>query len=478
MTPYSAATGGSFSSRESSRSAAFVRVLGQAGRLDPLAQLVDLGLLLVALAQLLLDRLELLAEEVLALALVDLRLDLRLDLGAELDDLELAGEDLGEPAQPAGDVDRLEQLLLLLGRDAQGAGDQVREGGGVVEVGDGELELLGQIGDRLDDLGEGALDVAGQRLELGGGLEHVRHRLDPRHQVGLLADVVGDPDPLGALDQDAQRAVGHLHHPGDGPGDADAVEVVGAGRVVLGVPRRDHRQHPVAGEDVVDEVDRALLADRERRQRVGVGDRLPQREDRQGVRERLGAAGGVLDVGDLHHLQLGSLDVGHCQCAFPAAAARYSGPLDRNLARRPRHAGRQLHPEDPVLVGGLSLLGVDVDGELDHAPEGAGGKLDLLVGPALGVADRALAADHERPPRHLEVDRVQLDPRQLDLDDRLLRGVLAAVVDVDAGHERRDLAALAVAGLVPEVAEQLVHLPAHPGEVREWIALAGHCVTG
>ena len=51
-------------------------VLRQALLLDLLAELVDLGLLVVALAQLFLDRLELLAEEVLALALVDLRGDL------------------------------------------------------------------------------------------------------------------------------------------------------------------------------------------------------------------------------------------------------------------------------------------------------------------------------------------------------------------------------------------------------------------
>ncbi len=142
-------------------------VLGEVRRLDPLPQLVDLGLLLVALAQLLLDRLQLLAQVVLALALLDLRLDLRLDLGAELDHLELAGEDLGQAAQPPADVHLLEQLLLLLGRDPQRAGDQVRERRGVVDVGDRELELLGQVGDLLDDLGEGALDVAGQRLELG-----------------------------------------------------------------------------------------------------------------------------------------------------------------------------------------------------------------------------------------------------------------------------------------------------------------------
>ena len=194
ITPYSAAAGGSFSSRESSRSAAFCASSGRLGRLDPLAQLVDLGLLLVALAELVLDRLQLLAQEVLALALVDLGLDLRLDLGAEPDHLELAGEDLREAPQPLGHVDLLEQLLLLLGGDPQRPGDQVRERRGVVEVGDRELELLGQVGDLLDDLAEGALHVAGQRLELRRGLEHVRQLLDPRDQVGLLGDVVEEPD--------------------------------------------------------------------------------------------------------------------------------------------------------------------------------------------------------------------------------------------------------------------------------------------
>ena len=183
MTPYSAAAAGRRSSRPSSRSAALRACSGSSAAVDPLAQLVDLGLLLVALAELALDRLQLLAQVVLALALLHLRLDLGLDLRPELDHLELAGEDLREPAQPARDVDLLEQLLLLRGRDPQRAGDQVRERRGVVDVGDRELQLLGQIRDLLDDLAEGALDVAGQRLELGRRLDHVGHRLDPRDQI-------------------------------------------------------------------------------------------------------------------------------------------------------------------------------------------------------------------------------------------------------------------------------------------------------
>ena len=74
-------------------------VLRELERLEPLAQLVHLGLLGVALAELGLDRLQLLAQEVLALALLHLGLHLRLDLRAELEHLELAAR--GSPRSGA-----------------------------------------------------------------------------------------------------------------------------------------------------------------------------------------------------------------------------------------------------------------------------------------------------------------------------------------------------------------------------------------
>ena len=122
-------------------------LLGQLDRGELLAQLVGLGGRLVELAELLLDRLELLAQHVLALALVELGLDLVLDLRADRDDLELAREDLDEPAQALGDVDLLQQRLLLLGLQAQRAGDEVAERARVVDVRDRELQLLGQVRD-------------------------------------------------------------------------------------------------------------------------------------------------------------------------------------------------------------------------------------------------------------------------------------------------------------------------------------------
>ena len=135
-------------------------VLGKARLVELLAQLLRLDLLLVELAELLLDRLHLLAQEPLALTLLHLGLDLRLDLGPDLHELELAREQLGQPAHALRHVALLEQRLLLLGLDPQRARDHVCELGRVVKVRHRHVQLLGQVGELLDDPREGGLDVA------------------------------------------------------------------------------------------------------------------------------------------------------------------------------------------------------------------------------------------------------------------------------------------------------------------------------
>ncbi len=112
--------------------------LGHAGGIDLRAQLVDLLGLLVAFAELLLDRLHLLAQEVLALVLADLGLDLRLDLRTELEHLELLDQDPVERVHPRPDVERLEHFLLHRRADGREArGDEV-----------GELARIGDVGRR------------------------------------------------------------------------------------------------------------------------------------------------------------------------------------------------------------------------------------------------------------------------------------------------------------------------------------------
>ena len=261
------------------------RLLREILRLDLLAQLGHLGLLLVALAELVLDRLQLLAQEELALALVHLGLDLRLDLRAELDDLELAVQDHEDLAQAHGDVRLLEQALLLLGLEAQRRADEVREGARVVHVRGGELELRREVGDERDQPAELVLDAAGERLELGALLDHVRDLAELRDEVRLVLDWALEADPPDSLDEDPERPVGDLDHLVHDRGRPDLVEVVPAGWVRVLVLDRDEREQPLARGHVVDELDRALLADRERRDRLREDHGLLERQDRQDRRD-------------------------------------------------------------------------------------------------------------------------------------------------------------------------------------------------
>ena len=285
MTPYSAAAGGSFSSRASSRSAAFSESSGSSSAVEPLAQLVDLRLLGVALAELVLDRLQLLAEEELALALLHLRLDLRLDLRPELQNLELAVQDRRDLAQPLLDVHELEQPLLLLGLDAHRRGDQVAERARVLDVRGGELQLLRQVRDERDHAREEVLDVARQRLDLARLHEDVREPGELGGEIRLLLHGPLEVDALRPLDEDPQRSVGHADQLVDDRSRADRVEIVEAGRLDVLVLHRDECEQPLSGDDVVDQLDRTLLPDRERRHRLGEDDRLLERQHRQDRRQ-------------------------------------------------------------------------------------------------------------------------------------------------------------------------------------------------
>ena len=125
--------------------------MGSSSFVELLAQLGDL-LALVVVAELLLDRLHLLAQVHLALALAELFLDLRLDLLLRLEQADLPLHVHEHAAQPLLDAERLEQALLL---------------------GDGQLDVAG--------------DEVGEPARLGDGVEHLVH------------DLLGQPAPLAEL---------------------------------------------------------------------------------------------------------------------------------------------------------------------------------------------------------------------------------------------------------------------------------------
>ena len=249
----------------------------------------------VAFAELVLDRLQLLAQEELALSLLHLFLDLRLDLRAELEHLELAVEDRRDLAQPRLDVALLEQPLLLLGLQPERRGDEVAEGARVLDVRGGDLQLLGQVRHEADDAAEQGLHVARQRFDLARLLQLVRQLDELADEIRVVLHLTVEPDAAHSLDEDAQRPVGHLDHLVDDGCGSDRVEVVPAGLVGLLVLDRDERKRAVAGDDVLDELDRAFLADRERRREAREDDGVLQREDGQRRRERQ-LVGALLDA--------------------------------------------------------------------------------------------------------------------------------------------------------------------------------------
>ena len=100
-------------------------LLRHAGLLDRLAQIGDLGLALVAFAELLLDLAKLLAQDVLALPARQRLLRLLADLLGQAQHLDLLREIAQQLVEPLGDVEGLQQVLLLGRRQVGDVGDEI-----------------------------------------------------------------------------------------------------------------------------------------------------------------------------------------------------------------------------------------------------------------------------------------------------------------------------------------------------------------
>ncbi len=303
-TVYSAAAGDILERRSSSRRASFLTSSDMPGLLDLLPELVELPLLVVSLAQLLLDGLHLLAEVVLALVLLELGLDLALDLVADLEDLEVLGQDLVDALEADLHVQDLEELLLL-GR-AQGLeapGDEVGQARRVLDVRGQGLELVGERGGELHHALEEPLGALGQGLDLDLLLEghDLPQDLDARLQERPVLGDLKDPEPMDALDDEAERSVGELEHLVDVGERPDAEEVALDGIVDGRIPLGDDADDLVVADGVVDERHGALPRHGQRKDGVGEEDRVAQRQDRE-LRGDLGevdlvGARGSLEVG-------------------------------------------------------------------------------------------------------------------------------------------------------------------------------------
>jgi hypothetical protein len=143
-------------------------LLGELGLVEALAQGGELiGARL--LAELLLDRAHLLAQEHLALAVVEALAHLGVDLLAQLGHRAGLDEQAGHQAEAFAGLAGEEDLDLLLGVEAEGGGDAVGEQAGVIGAAE-HLDPLAEVGDDLGgDLLQLLADLACRAPRRGRG---------------------------------------------------------------------------------------------------------------------------------------------------------------------------------------------------------------------------------------------------------------------------------------------------------------------
>ena len=207
----------------------FLHRVGHPDGVDLRAQLLGFLGLLISLAELFLDGLELLAKEVLALIFADLGLDLRLNLRAELENLELLDEDPVQAIHARPHIERREDFLLDRRADGgQARGDEIGELARIGDVGRERLQIVGEQRRQRDDLLEVALDVAlqGVDLEVVFVTKLIVGDGDRGAQIRPCLDEAIELHPRETLDDQAEAAVGQLEHLVDVGDGADGVEVV------------------------------------------------------------------------------------------------------------------------------------------------------------------------------------------------------------------------------------------------------------
>ncbi len=258
--------------------AGFLRELGLLDLVFELGQLVAA----VLVAELLLDRLHLLVEVVLALRLLHLTLHAGADPLLDLQDGDFALHQAEHLLEPLGDRRDLEDRLLVGDLDGEMRGDRI-----------GELRRLVDLGHRRDDLGRDLLVELHVVLELGDHRAGKRLRLDLVAErigksLGLgLVEVLGpgiglDVGPARALDQHLHGAVGQLQELQHARQGSDLVDRVRRRIVVRGVDLGRKQDVAVGLDHLLQGTDRLLPADEERHDHVREDDDVPQRQNRIG----------------------------------------------------------------------------------------------------------------------------------------------------------------------------------------------------
>ncbi len=225
--------------------------LGQRGLGDARA---DFGRLAVAFAELGLDRLHLLAQQILPLRVGHFLFRLRLDLALELEHFDFARQHHRDRIELDRDAVLLEQALLVLGLHVEQAGEQIGDAQRIVEPHHQRLDVRGEAGGERQRPIDELLQPPDAGVDVDGAFGRFGERLEQRPDEAMVRLQELGPRPRHAFDQhaDTVRPFGHLPDDRD---RADAVQVVGAGLLRVALLQKE-QHHAVAAERAVDGFDR------------------------------------------------------------------------------------------------------------------------------------------------------------------------------------------------------------------------------
>ena len=252
------------------------RFLRKLGALD---LLFDLGKLVLAVfvAQLLLDRLHLLVEVVLALGLLHLALDARADALLDLQDRDFAFHQAEHLLQPLGNDRRFQDQLLVGNLDRKVRSDSVRKLGVIVDLldhaNDFRRHLLVELHIAFELVDHRAGQSFGLNLIAGRIRNHDRIGLEVILAIGVLLDLSAG----GAFDEHLDGAIRQLEELQNARKRTDAVDCVRRRIVVGSILLRRQQNEGIRAHHLFERLDRFLAADEKRNNHVREDNDIPQR---------------------------------------------------------------------------------------------------------------------------------------------------------------------------------------------------------
>ena len=236
--------------------------------------------LFALIAELALDRLQLLVEIIFALRLLHLPLHAAADLLLDLQHAELALHEGEDHLEPARRIELAKQRLLVGNLDRQVRSDRVGERRRILDLAELDAGFGRQPLVELRIIFELVDDRAHQRLSFGPVSGPPRR--PPRSSAAVKpsrGNQIDEPGTLHAFDKHANGAVRQLQELHCSRDDAEIVERVAIGIVLAGIELGDEEQFLVRGHCGLERRDRFLATDEQRNDAVRENDDVAKRKN-------------------------------------------------------------------------------------------------------------------------------------------------------------------------------------------------------